>query len=121
MKNQNNIPELPKLSQERYENIFNVYEVTNGQDVYYYYNILTKVVLPKNISSAAFTQYKISKKYPWTTISHRIYGTQHLWWLIILASQIKNPVQMPEPGSIITVIKPEYVNNVLNTIQDVIK
>ena len=111
---QNDILDLPELDSNRYENIFNVYE----QDDYYYYNIFNRVTFPSDVSDDVFTNYRITRVYPWTTISHRIYGTQHLWWLIVAANKIQNPTQLPAPGSILRAVKPDYLQTILAKIQN---
>jgi hypothetical protein len=123
---QNDIKDLPKLSQERYENIFHVFEAikpisntdSSPNNIYYFYNILTKISIPSDVSEDVFEYYRISKQYPWTTISYRIYGTQYLWWLIALTNKIINPTQIPKPGDILKVIKPEFVGIILNDIRN---
>jgi hypothetical protein len=121
---QNDIPELPTISQQRYENIFHVFE-TDKQSTdkkynnkYYFYNILNKVSIPADVDPNIFEYYKIDKPYPWTTISYRIYTTQFLWWLIAICNNIRNPVIIPKTGDVIRVIKPDFVSNVLNSIKE---
>lgn len=120
---QNDIPELPTISQQRYENIFHVFE-TDKQSAdkkynnkYYFYNILNKVSIPADVDPNIFEYYKIDKPYPWTTISYRIYTTQFLWWLIAISNNIRNPVIIPKTGDVIRVIKPDYVSLILNSIK----
>lgn len=120
---QNDIPELPTISQQRYENIFHVFE-TDKQSTdkkynnkYYFYNILNKVSIPADVDPNIFEYYKIDKPYPWTTISYRIYTTQFLWWLIAISNNIRNPVIIPKTGDVIRVIKPDYVSLILNSIK----
>lgn len=120
---QNDIPELPTISQQRYENIFHVFETEKQSadkkynNKYYFYNILNKVSIPADVDPNIFEYYKIDKPYPWTTISYRIYTTQFLWWLIAISNNIRNPVIIPKTGDVIRVIKPDYVSNVLNSIK----
>ena len=120
---QNDIPELPTISQQRYENIFHVFETEKKSadkkynNKYYFYNILNKVSIPADVDPNIFEYYKIDKPYPWTTISYRIYTTQFLWWLIAISNNIRNPVIIPKTGDVIRVIKPDYVSNVLNSIK----
>ena len=120
---QNDIPELPTISQQRYENIFHVFETEKQstdkkyKNKYYFYNILNKVSIPSDVDPNIFQYYKIDKPYPWTTISYRIYTTQFLWWLIAISNNIRNPVIIPKTGDVIRVIKPDYVSLVLNSIK----
>lgn len=103
---------------ERYENIFNLYEVENdNNDKYVFYNILSKVSFPDDLNPSIFEYYVVKDKIPLTTLSYNIYGTQHLWWLIMILNKIKNPVKLMESGSIIKVIKVDYLDIVFDTIK----
>lgn len=103
---------------EYYENIFNAYEFENDYGKRYVcYNILNKVALPDNIDDQVFTYVSIPGNMPLTTISYRIYQTMHLWWLIMLVNQLKNPVKLIAPGTVIKVIKPQFVPQILNSIK----
>jgi hypothetical protein len=115
---QNDISELPRLDRERYENIFNVYDINLGdEDRYFFYNILKKISLEDdNIDPNAFEYIRVDKKIPWTTISHDIYGTQHLWWLILAANKISNPIILPVVGDVLRIVKAEYVDVVVDQI-----
>jgi hypothetical protein len=110
---QNDIQDLPQLTSERYENIFNVYQTTDG---YYYYNILSKVSILDTIDPSIIMYFKIPKLMPWTNISFLIYGTQYLWWLLCALNKIQNPVRVLQPGTVIAAINPTYVKNVLDEI-----
>jgi hypothetical protein len=99
---------------EMYENIFNAYSLENDNgNQYVYYNILNKVSLPDNIDDIVFKRFTIPGNMPLTTISYRIYKTMHLWWLIVLCNNIRNPVKLLAPGTIIRAIKPQYLSTVL--------
>lgn len=116
---QNNIDDLPDLESVRYENIFNVYtETLDADNVYYYYNIMNKVSIDDtNIDPDVFEYFIVQKPFPWTTISHIIYKTQYLWWLILATNKIINPITQPSAGTVLKVIKPEFVTSVINEIQ----
>lgn len=105
--------------QERYENIFNLYKLdTDNGDTYYFYNILNKVTLPANLDESVFSYIRIEGEMPLTDISFKVYGTQYLWWLILLANNIRNPIKQISPGSVIKVIKVEYLDAVFASIKD---
>jgi hypothetical protein len=104
---------------ERYENIFNMYEVTNKNgDPYVFYNILTKVSIPKDLDSTVYEYYRIDSEIPLTTLSYRLYNTQHLWWLILATNNIKNPVKLITGGSVLKVIKKDYLDIIFNAIKE---
>lgn len=103
---------------ERYENIFNVYQLTNeNNDVYAFYNILSKVSIPSDLDDKVFQYLIVQSEMPLTTLSHDIYKSQHLWWLIMAVNNIRNPIRLIAGGSKIKIIKPEYLEMVLNSIK----
>jgi hypothetical protein len=103
---------------ERYENIFNMYQFdTDNNDNYVFYNILSKLILPSNLDDNIFEYYMVDSEMPLTTLSYKFYKTQHLWWLILLANNIKNPVKLIKSGSSIRVIKPEYLATIYDSIK----
>lgn len=115
---QDEIPGLPLLARERYENIFNVYSLEKDENsLYYYYNILNKVVIPESIDNGIFDTVSLSKKLPWTTFSNELYQTIHLWWLLFLLNKPKN-IFVAEPGIEYKYIRPEYIETVLNNIDE---
>lgn len=110
---QNSINELPSISSNRYENIFNL-NIYNG---YYFYNIIKTIKFPENINPELYYEKIINSKKPYTTISYEIYGTQDLWWLILLSNNITNPVSVVTPGTKIKVIKLKYIKSILDSIK----
>lgn len=115
--NQNDIPILPSLARNRYENIFKVYEQEKDTSKYYFYNILTKVTIDtENIAPEVFKYIKVDKRLPWTSISYREYKTQHLWWLILLTNSITNPIILPKIGDVLRIVRREYVDDILGQI-----
>lgn len=103
---------------ERYENIFNVYQLENSNNnKYAFYNILNKVSFPDGLDEAIFEYYKVDGQIPLTTLSYNIYNTQHLWWLIMILNKIKNPVKLIASGSIIKTIKKEYLDLIFDKIK----
>ncbi len=102
-----------------YENLFNMYEVINeNSDSYIFYNILNKPILPNDIDDSVYDYYLVEYPIPLTTLSYNIYKNIHLWWLIMLVNNIKNPVLNIEGGSVIKTVKPEYLNEFLTSIKE---
>ena len=103
---------------ERYENIFNMYEFsnTNGNS-YVFYNILSKVNIPEDLDASIYEYYKIDSEMPLTTLSYKLYKTQHLWWLIMAINKIKNPVKLIAGGSVLKIIKTDYLDIIFNAIK----
>lgn len=110
---QNEIGDIPSLHDFAYENIFNVYK--DGD--HYGYNILKTVQIPEDLDPRAFTYTKIVGKMAWTAISFQEYGSIRLWWLVCVTNGILNPVLLPEPGTVIKIIKPEYVRDIIQQIK----
>jgi len=110
---QNSISDLRRLPDARYENIFTIGK-NNG---YYFYNILKTIKFPENLNPDLFYYKIIDQKLPYTAISYKIYGTQDLWWFIVLSNNIQNPVQYITPGTKLKIIKKEYLKNILTQIK----
>lgn len=115
---QNKLADLPVLKNLRYENIFRVY---TNKDNQYYYNLLQSVFMPDNLNEEYVYYQSINSKTPWTLISFNAYRTVELWWLICLTNQIFNPVKFPDRGTVLKIIKPQYVPNILNEIKQALK
>lgn len=115
---QNKLADLPVLKNLRYENIFKIYK---NEDNLYYYNLLQSIFLPENLNEDLIYYQSINSKTPWTLISFNAYKTIELWWLICLTNQIFNPVKFPDRGTVLKIIKPQYVPNVLNEIKQALK
>lgn len=110
---QSDFPDLPQLSVYRYENFFNIYNDADGQR---FYNLLRSInVLPANDSSLE-DQYHVQGNDTWIYISYKYYGTMYLWWLVCEYNRINNPTVQPEPGTIIKLLKPNYVWAVLTNL-----
>tara|TARA_Y100000310_G_C20676403_1_gene813329 strand:+ start:189 stop:557 length:369 start_codon:yes stop_codon:yes gene_type:complete len=116
-KKRNEISEMSNVSDISYESIFNVYK----DDDFYGYNILKTVQIPQDIDHDFIEYIRIDGKMAWVTISNNVYGTIQLWWLICVTNKILNPVLNPSPGTIIKVIKPEYVADVITSITQSVK
>jgi len=110
---QNEIPALPKLATNRYENIFKLYQTDNKQ---YYYNILNTIQLPEDINPSVFYTIKVSQSMPWTMISFNEYETMDLWWLICIANKIDNPLSFPDAGSNLKIIRKEFLRYIFDEI-----
>jgi nucleoid-associated protein YgaU len=106
---QNQFSNLPKVSIYRYENFFNVYQDQTGN----YYNLLKAINVFQSNNDNVQEDYNIKYTDTWYSISYRYYNTMELWWLICTYNQIMDASKMPEPGTIIKLLKPNYVGIVL--------
>ena len=86
---QNQIKDLPRLEDVRYENIFKLAK----SDKYLFYNIIKKISIPDDLQSDIYYELRINSNKPWTTLSDEVYGTQDLWWLICFLGGLE-----PGPG-----------------------
>ena len=112
---QTQIPNLPILGNNRYENIFKLYVNENDQ---FCYNLKSSVTFPNDIDEEFIGFFNLDTNAPWTTISYGIYGTIFLWWMITELNNITNPIDIPKPGTIIKYIKPEYVKQIVGQINN---
>ena len=111
----NNISAGIQAPETAYEQIFNLYR---DEDIYYAFNISKTVNIPRDIDDSYIFYTRVTGTKTWTQLSHDLYGTIRLWWLICLTNKIMNPVINPEPGKILKVIKPELVSEVLESIKN---
>ena len=111
---QNEINNLPKLSSFRYENFLNLYKDNTG----YFYNLLRAINIISSNNQDIEEVYPIKPSDTWASLSHKFYKTIDLWWLICTYNQIVDASTMPETGTIIKILKPEYVGYVLQQLLD---
>ena len=112
---QNNIIELKNLELTRYENIFRIFNT--GDKNFFYYNIVKKVAIPDSLDERLFYHVILPKGTPFTTLSYNAYGTIDLWWLILIINNITNPIKGLPDGKKIRLLKPEYVEQILDSIE----
>jgi len=108
--NQNLIYELPNIKATRFENVFNVYQDDSG---YYFYNLLQSIIFPDNLPDSFFTQYVITPQDAWPLVSYRNYDTIDLWWIILLANKIDNPLAPLIPGTVLKIPTTQVVQEIL--------
>lgn len=116
MNTQNNILDLPKLSVYRYENFFNIY--TDEKAEIKFYNLLRSVNVFPSDGSDIDEKYVIQYSDTWASISYKFYGTIELWWLVCEYNQIKNPIDFPESGTVIKILKSRYVSAVIKELKN---
>lgn len=111
----NDVPNVSyKITPQNYENIFNVYQDTDG---FYYYNILKTVNFPVELDSSVYQEYVTGYNDTWPIISWKFYHNVKLWWLICAANQIINPVINPTPGTVLKIINSTVARNILNNLE----
>ena len=114
----NQIRELSNIPASRYESILRMYTTPDNQ---YYYNLIQSISINGNIDKTKVFYMPVKQSLPWSIISYNAYGTTELWWLIALINNINNPVKMPEVGTVLKFIRPDYVNGVIDEISNTIR
>ncbi len=110
---QSNIDSTPSLSDFRYENFLNVYKDSNGQ---YFYNLLQNVSVIPPDSDVVHDFYTVGSNETWVLISYKYYKTIELWWLICAYNQIIEPGNFAKSGTVLKLLKPEYVSAVISAL-----
>ena len=113
----NDIDQLIPLSEYNFENIFSMHQ--DGD--FFFYNILKTVNFPKDMDDTYYFNHRVKANIPYTALSYKFYNTIKLWWLIVLANNINNPVQFVKPGTTLKIIKPDIVPLILSSIKDQLK
>lgn len=98
------------VTSENYENIFNIYTDENG---FYYFDILKKVDFPENLDPDVYDYYQTTGDETYPNISYKAYKNVTLWWIICAVNNIDDPTASPPAGTILKLIKPDYVKLVL--------
>jgi nucleoid-associated protein YgaU len=109
---QNEFLDLPKLSYYRFENFFNIYKDSDND--FNYYNLLRSINIFPAEDTDVEESYVIKYSDTWLSISYNIYNTIELWWIICAYNQIQNPTTMPEPGTVIKILKASYISAIIN-------
>lgn len=110
---QKDIKELPKLNEEVLENIFTVHKDEDGM---YYYNLLQTISFPEDLPLAFYDFYTIRYGDTWPLISYKNYQNPNLWWFLLLANGITNPLTSVIPGTQIKIPNESIVKEILKQI-----
>ena len=79
----------------------------------YFFNLLQNLVLPTDIPDNLYKEYETCYGDTWPFISHKLYGTTNLYWLVLEANKIINPTNPVLPGNKIKYFKKEVVSSIL--------
>lgn len=99
-----------EVTSENYENIFNIYTDEND---FYYFDILKKVDFPEDLDPAVYDYYMTVGDETYPYIAYKAYKNVKLWWLICAVNEIDDPTEQPRAGTLLKLIKPDYVKLVL--------
>ena len=106
------ITELKRISSYNYENIF---PVELSEDGLYYYNLYNSIFVG-DVDAGLYTLHDFSVGEFWTSLAKKYYGEPKLWWMIVIANEIQNPLTLPEPGTKLKILKDFVVSDILSEI-----
>lgn len=109
----NQIKDLKQISSYQLDNIFNVYKDSNG---FYFYNMFNSIHIDDDISPTLYKEHVFSEGDYWTKLANNYYGNQKLWWVILAANNINNPLDLPEPGTKLKILNDAVVSHILSQI-----
>lgn len=94
-----------------YTKIFNDYETAQGIPFYF---LSKSITFPQDNSLQIYEFVNVDEDCAWTIVSYKIYGTIQYWWLL----SALNPRMKfyASRGSIIKIIKPQLINDVIRYI-----
>jgi hypothetical protein len=99
-----------KLASTRYESFLNTYQDDDG---IVFYNLLRSINIISANDSSAEDDYQVMPKDTWYYIAYKYYDNINLWWLVCEYNQIKDPTKLPIPGTKLKLLRPEYVNAII--------
>ena len=99
-----------KIPPGNYENIFNIYSDTDG---FLFFNILKAVDFPQDLASVIYTLYETKPKDAYPLIAWNHYQNVSLWWIVCAVNNIENPIKQPEVGTVLKILKPFFVSQVI--------
>jgi hypothetical protein len=116
---QNDISSLNRLSVERYENLFKVYQAEIDNKKFYYYNITNKLILPEELNSEILDKISFDRNMPWTIVAQRLYSSIYLWYILFMLNfkTVKSKFFV-SAGEEIVYIKPEYIDLVVSKLNE---
>ena len=109
-----------ELSVTNMANIFFVYddnELGVNTKIYNINRTLNLLGLD-NISNTLFKEYVVKDNDTWHLISYNHYGVVDLWWLVCKMNNINNPLDDPEVGAKLKILKNDLINEILNEIRE---
>lgn len=95
-----------------YSTIFSKYYTLEGQS----FNMINRSVhFPDDKTLKIYDKMFIASNVPWTILSWQLYGTIDHWW--VLSSLNKSDIFYAPEGLEILIIKPQYIDNILDKIE----
>jgi len=69
--------------------------------------------------SILYELYTIENNDWWENIAYNYYKDITVWWIIPLVNNIINPFEFPDPGNQIFILKPFYLNKLLDEVYEI--
>lgn len=112
-----------EITKERLSNtsqlkLFNLMEEQDGTR---FMNIFRSYVINEDAfqDTIFFDTYEVDASDWWDTISYKQYGTPHLWWVICLMNDVKNPFEELDEGTNIKILKRSYMYTVFKEMESI--
>lgn len=111
-------PNLNKMSIYRYERFFTLYE---DEDKFKFYNLLRNInIIPADDTSVE-EEYIVKPKDTWLYISYKYYNTMDLWWMVCEYNNIEDATKLPEIGTKLKLLKPDYIWYIIQELNSQLK
>lgn len=112
--NDSNIQQFLKITD--LENMFSIYEKKDGKRMF---NLNETLYVVADLD--ALLQYECKSEMHWPLISYQIYGTTRLAWLLCKLNDVKahDIFKTKLPGDKVFYLQQEYVDSLVNSINDV--
>jgi hypothetical protein len=107
-----------KLYTVNMENIFNVYIDNELLSDKYFYNMLKTVIIPSDLNKKLYEEYTVIMGDTWPKLAYNFFGQVEAWWIICITNNIYNPLNFPEPGSILKILNRNAARQILTVINE---
>lgn len=114
---QQDLPELPNLGNNNFENLFIVDTDETGS---FYYDLTDTLYIDiEGMDPSNFELYTIQKNDTLYSISRKAYDTYSLWWVIAVANNIDDPFELDQLlGEEIKILKRPVVGQILTLLDE---
>lgn len=106
--------DIQQTSLFNYSNLFNVHTDSDGNN---FFNLANNILFDDNPDISLYDECVPVGGEEWATMSHRIYGTVELWWLICRFNNVKDATQKPSSFPVLKIPKKEFANMITNQIK----
>ena len=99
--------------------ILNSLEFYKDSDDFIIYNPLTSLQFNVDLSDLPVYEVKSLSRPRWDLISHQIYGTSQLWYILAQLNEVTNIItDVPSNGEYVYFLESDYINDVLTVIKE---